>query len=71
LPVWADGGNWELGHWLTGRVGGGALAAIVRQILEDYGFTRYEASHLYGFLDGFIIDRIMSAREALQPLGLA
>ena len=21
---WSDGGNWELGHWLTGRVGGGA-----------------------------------------------
>lgn len=71
LSVWADGGNWELGHWLTGRVGGGALAAIVRQILEDYGFTRYEVTRLYGFLDGFVIDRIMSAREALQPLGLA
>jgi Gene Transfer Agent (GTA)-like protein/putative tail protein len=71
LSVWADGGNWELGHWLTGRVGGGALAAIVRQILEDYGFTRYEVARLYGFLDGFVIDRIMSAREALQPLGLA
>jgi hypothetical protein len=28
-------------------------------------------SRLYGFLDGFVIDRIMSAREALQPLGLA
>ncbi len=42
LSVWADGGNWELGHWLTGRVGGGGLASMVRQILEDYGFTRYE-----------------------------
>ena len=71
LSVWADGGNWELGHWLTGRVGGGALAAMVRQILEDYGFARYEVGRLYGFLDGFVIDRIMSAREALQPLGLA
>ena len=71
LSIWADGGNWELGHWLTGRVGGGALAAIVRQILEDYGFTRYEVTKLYGFLDGFVIDRIMSARDALQPLGLA
>ena len=69
--VWADGGNWELGHWLTGRVGGGALAAVVRQILEDYGFLRYDVTKLYGFLDGFVIDRIMSVREALQPLGLA
>ena len=71
LSVWSDGGNWERGHWLTGRVGGGALAAIVRQVLEDYGFTRYEVTRLYGFLDGFVIDRLMSAREALQPLGLA
>lgn len=71
LSVWADGGNWELGHWLTGRVGGGALASIVRQILEDYGFARYEVTKLYGFLDGFVIDRIMSVRDALQPLGLA
>lgn len=71
LSVWADGGNWELGHWLTGRVGGGALASIVRQILEDHGFTRYAVTKLYGFLDGFVIDRIMSARDALQPLGLA
>lgn len=68
--VWADGGNWELGHWLTGRVGGGALAAVVRAILEDYGFFRYDVTKLYGFLDGFVIDRIMSMREALQPLGL-
>ncbi|MDJ0514326.1 MAG: phage tail protein, partial [Methyloceanibacter sp.] len=71
ISVWADGGNWELGHWLTGRVGGGALAAVVRAILEDYGFFRYDVTKLYGFLDGFVIDRIMSAREALQPLGLA
>ena len=71
LSVWADGGNWELGHWLTGRVGGGALAAVVRQILEDYGFTRYDVTKLYGFLDGFVIDRILSVRDALQPLSLA
>ena len=71
LSVWSDGGNWELGHWLTGRVGGGALAAVVRQILEDYGFTRFEVTKLYGFLDGFVIDRVMSVRDALQPLGLA
>ncbi len=43
----------------------------MRAILEDYGFTRYEVTRLYGFLDGFVIDRIMSAREALQPLSLA
>jgi hypothetical protein len=71
LSIWADGGNWELGHWLTGRVGGGDVARVVAQILEDYGFTRYEASRLAGSLDGYAIDRLMSARDALQPLSLA
>jgi hypothetical protein len=71
LSVWADGSNWELGHWLTGRVGGGDVARVVAQILEDYGFTRYDVSGLAGTLDGYVIDRLMSAREALQPLTLA
>ncbi len=71
LSVWADGSNWELGHWLTGRVGGGEVAAVVAQLLEDYGFTRYDVSGLAGSLDGYVVDRLMSAREALQPLSLA
>ena len=69
--VWADGGNWELGHWLTGRLGGGSLAAIIAVILEDYGFTRYSTAALTGTLDGYVIDRILSARQVLQPLELA
>lgn len=71
LSVWGDGGNWELGHWLTGRVAGGSLAAVVAQVLEDYGFAAYDASGLNGIVQGFVIDRIMAARDALQPLGLA
>ncbi len=71
LDVWSDGGNWEFGHWLTGRVGGGPLAAVVRAILEEYGFLRYSVAGLTGSLDGFVIDRIMSARATLQPLELA
>ncbi len=71
LSVWADGGNWELGHWLTGRVGGGDVAKVVATLLEDYGFTRYDVSGLAGTLDGYVVDRLMSARDALQPLSLA
>jgi hypothetical protein len=71
LSVWADGGNWQLGHWLTGRIGGGDVARVVAAILEDYGFTGYDVSGLAGTLDGYVIDRLMSAREALQPLTLA
>ncbi len=71
LDVWSDGGNWEFGHWLTGRAAGGPLPAVVAQILNDYGFARHSAAQLTGHLDGYVIDRIMSAREALQSLELA
>ena len=71
LDVWSDGGNWEFGHWLTGRAAGGPVPAVVAQILNDYGFARYSAAQLTGHLDGYVIDRIMSAREALQSLELA
>jgi hypothetical protein len=30
--VWTDGGNWRLGHWLTGRLGAVSLAALVRHL---------------------------------------
>ncbi|MCH8240071.1 MAG: glycoside hydrolase/phage tail family protein [Proteobacteria bacterium] len=71
LDVWADGGNWEFGHWLTGRAASGPVPAVVSQILNDFGFSRFSAAQLTGHLDGYVIDRIMSAREALQSLELS
>lgn len=71
LDVWSDGGNWELGHWLTGRLGSVDLARLVAVMLEEQGFLAYDSSQLTGTVDGFVLDRIMSAREALQPLELA
>ncbi len=69
--VWSDGANWRLGHWLNGRVSGQSLAAVVSDLLEGYGFTAYDVSRLDGIVTGLVIDRAMSAREALQPLELA
>lgn len=69
--VWGDGDNWLKGHWLTGRVGSTSLDALVRQVLTDYNFQDFDVSRLEGVVDGFVIDRIMSARDALQPLELA
>jgi len=71
LDVWSDGGNWEFGHWLSGRAAGGPLPSVVAQILEDFEFARYATAQLSGHLDGYVIDRIMSARDALQGLELA
>ena len=69
--TWGDGANWQRGHWLTGRIAGAALDKVVAAILSDYGFTSFTATGLTGHVEGFVIDRVMSARAALQPLELA
>lgn len=71
LDVWSDGGNWTLGHWISGRFGQLSLGETVAAILEDYGFADFAVDGLNGVVPGFVVDRVMSARDALQPLGLA
>ena len=68
--VWADAGNWELGHWLTGRLEGLPLDRLVATILADSGVANAAAEfpELLGFLDGYALDRVMSARGAIEPL---
>ena len=66
--VWADGPNWSGGHWITGRIEGAPLDGLVAAILSDHGLDPGGAETLDGFLDGYVIDRPMSARDALEPL---
>lgn len=69
--IWSDGANWRLGHWLNGRMGAAALPALVSAILTDVDFTDADAAALHGVVEGFVIDRIMSPRAAIEPLMLA
>ncbi len=69
--MWGDGDNWRLGHWLTGRFSSGPLAETVSRLLEDFGFHDHNTGALAGTVPGFVIDRVMSARDALEPLQLA
>jgi hypothetical protein len=71
LDTWGDGDNWRLGHWITGRLSGAPLDRAVARLLDDYGFADHDAAALTGTVGGFVIDRVMSARDALQPLELA
>ncbi len=66
--VWSDGANWNTGHWLSGRLGAPTAESLVAQILADYGATSGMVSDLDGTLDGYLIDQVMSARDALEPL---
>jgi len=71
LETWGDAPNWRLGHWINGRIASVPLSGLVHRLLEDFGQTGHDASLLEGIVPGYVVDRIMSARDALQPLELA
>lgn len=68
--VWADGPSHRLGHWITGRANAGALALVIADICLRSGldYADFDVSEVYGSVDGYLLERTQSAREALQPL---
>ncbi|MEP6342528.1 MAG: glycoside hydrolase/phage tail family protein [Maricaulaceae bacterium] len=68
--IWADGENWRLGHWLTGRTGLVPLSDVVDQLAQDAGLEALDVSRVSGLVEGYVVDRPMTARAALEPLSL-
>ncbi|RKQ70915.1 putative tail protein [Litorimonas taeanensis] len=66
--VWADGEAWQSGHWISGRIGLVPIADIVRELAAQSGLMSIDTSQLNGVVQGFKIDRPMSARAALSTL---
>jgi hypothetical protein len=66
--VWSDGGNWSTGHWLNGRLEAAPLDRLVSAILADFGLQGAFQLDIDQIVDGYVIDRPMSARAALEPL---
>ncbi|MBX9460913.1 MAG: glycoside hydrolase/phage tail family protein [Brevundimonas sp.] len=67
--VWADAGAWRTGHWLNGRLGGGTRN-LLTEILMRAGLAEgdFEIGDCPGEIDGYVIDRPMRVRDALEPL---
>ena len=71
LPeVWSDGANWQLGHWLTGRLGSVALAALVRQLCLRAGMPEalIDVSGLWGAVEGYAITTLEAPRSSIAML---
>jgi hypothetical protein len=68
--AWGDADNFDKGHWLNGRLESAPLDALIRAILADLAAPAdlLGAISLDGHVDGYVIDRPMSARAALEPL---
>ena len=68
--VWADAANWDTGHWLNGRLEGVPVDRLVEALLGEVPETVAAAgvSGIEGFADGYVLDRVLSARGAIEPL---
>ena len=66
--VWSDGGNWRLGHWLTGRLGDAPADALIAAILADHGIERFDVSGVEAALGGYVVAAPSSARGAIEEL---
>ena len=68
--LWSDAPNWETGHWINGRLEGVTLDGLVAALVNE---TRTDAPAIArpgidGFLDGYALDRVISTRDAIEPL---
>ena len=66
--VWGDSANYAKGHWLNGRIGAVDIGDLITSIAARFGFADVDVSGVEGLVDGFVLDRPMSARDALERL---
>ena len=66
--LWHDGGNWNLGHWLNGRLGGVAVGDLINAVLADHGLPPADVRHADGTMQGYVIADPCSVRAALEPV---
>lgn len=66
--IWSDAPNYARGHWLNGRLGALQLGYLIAEVAASYGCREIETSGVDGLVHGFMIDRVMSGREALRGL---
>jgi hypothetical protein len=72
--VWHDSANYELGHWLTGRVGEIPLKWIVEELCDEVDVAARDTSGLIGpdtLVLGFAAEGVNSPRDMLTGLMVA
>ena len=65
--VWSDGPNWQLGHWLSGRMGRVALADIIAELCRPLD-VEVDVRGVAGLVEGFALPGPMSVRASLVEL---
>ncbi len=65
---WADAANYVAGHWLNGRIEGAPMDDLLAAMLADAGFAAPSPIAADGFVEGYVLDRPLSLRAAIEPL---
>ncbi len=70
LDVWADGGVWKTGHWVQGKFGLSALAAIVADLCQRAGLALglVDVSRLRDQVEGYVVSSQSTARSLIEQL---
>lgn len=66
--IWKDGVNHARGHWLNGRLGAVDLGELIAAISARYTLADVDVTGVAGLIDGFVLDRPMTGRAALEDL---
>ena len=66
--VWSDAPSWDHGHWLNGRLEAAPLDRLVCDLVSDMAGLSIAPPPLDSMVDGYVIDRPLSARGVLEPL---
>ncbi len=66
--VWSDGFSYARGHWLNGRLGAVDLGELISSLAQRFGLGAVDVIDVAGQVDGFVLDRPMSGRDALENL---
>ncbi|MDB5643852.1 MAG: hypothetical protein JWN07_3169, partial [Hyphomicrobiales bacterium] len=66
--VWSDATSWDTGHWLNGRLECAPLDRLVTEIVTDMAGLSIQLPPLDSVIDGYVIDRPLSARGVIEPL---
>lgn len=66
--VWGDYANWQTGHWLNGRLGAAPLDRLLPALSAHFSGPLLSADEAHGVVQGYVVDRSMSGRSAIEPL---
>ncbi len=68
--IWSDGGLWRTGHWVAGKLGLSALAAVVTELARRAGLAEedMDVSRLTDLLEGYTLSSRDTVRSLLEEL---